>query len=143
MRRLLVMVTVASVLVPVLALAADHQTTETRSYATVEGSVTVCKVTEEAGAPAGWGGSCFALDGTKSHASVRIDDVTGPPVQGSYSLLAADGSTLSSGEFCDTVEIDLVLQARTLRVYVDGILDGQLGDGCGIGTAGTLTAIFS
>lgn len=137
------MAAIATGFVPALAFATDHQTTETRSYATVEGSVTVCKVTEEAGAPAGWGGSCFALDGTKSHASLRIDDVTGPPVQGSYSLLASDGSTLTSGAFCDTVEVDLVQQARILRVYVDGFLDGLLGDGCGIGTAGTLTAIFS
>lgn len=142
MRRVAAVSAIILVSLPVIAFG-ETPRTEERFYATAVGTATVCRATEGAGAPAGAGGTCFDLDGSETSVGLTISDFAGPPVQGYYQFLAADGAKISEGAFCDEGQLPVPSGADTLRVYVDGIIDATLFDGCGAGAAGTVTAVFS
>lgn len=128
---------------PTLAAAEGQGSSESRNYATILGTATLCRTPEQNGIPAGLGGTCFQISPVRTQVTVRIEDVTGPPVQGYFDFLDVDGEPIASGAFCDTAALTIPSGANILRVYVDGFVDGMLVDGCGIGVGGTVTAIFT
>lgn len=93
------------------------------------------------------GGACFDVLAGETLAVIEIDDRSGLPVGGHWSVTTLDG-TYVSGAFCDGVTIPLPADAAVLSVAVDGPVQGPFacnpsGRGPGVGTTGVIRVTFS
>jgi hypothetical protein len=109
-------IALVAVLLASTAAPASHGT-ETRDYLGGSGDVSVLLCSERPSL----GGACFQTPSGHLTAKIRVIDDSGLPVGGAYRFEAADGSSLTRGSFCQSVNAPIPSTAKTLTVFVSSL----------------------
>jgi hypothetical protein len=93
------------------------------------------------------GGVCYAPPSGATHVQIAITDSSGQAVGGFYSFSTYTGAYVT-GHFCGSTGTYIPSDTYVMSVVIDGALSGPFdcnphGQGAGIGTVGTVKAVFS
>lgn len=135
----------AVTLVAIVPARASETRTDEKPY--VLANDTLLTDCELLGTEVGVNGACFPLDGRERVARIRITDLHGMPVGGSFGWSNGVGTSLGIGLFCaESGPLLVPAGAAELRVYANGPAFGAvnclLGGSTGAGTMGTISVTF-